>query len=79
MLNGRSEVLTDGDRAIGIRTGDKSIDKDGKPTFQAGMDILAKVTVLGEGVRGSCTKALIEQFGLRGMNPDTCETGMLAV
>ncbi|MED5262814.1 MAG: electron transfer flavoprotein-ubiquinone oxidoreductase [Myxococcota bacterium] len=72
------EVLTDGDRVIGVRTGDMGVDKDGKPkpTFQAGMDILAKVTVLGEGVRGSCTKALIEQFGLQGMNPDTYETGI---
>ena len=72
------EVLVDGDRVIGVRTGDMGVDKDGKPkdTFQPGMDILAKVTVLGEGVRGSCTKALIAKFGLEGMNPDTYETGI---
>jgi electron-transferring-flavoprotein dehydrogenase len=72
------EVLFDGDRVIGVRTGDMGVDKDGKPkdTFQPGMDILAKVTVLGEGVRGSCTKALIAKFGMEGMNPDTYETGI---
>jgi len=72
------KVLTDGDRVIGVRTGDMGIDKEGKPkgTFQPGMDILAKVTVLGEGVRGSCTKQVIEQFGLQGKNPATFETGI---
>ena len=67
------EVLTDGDRVIGVRTGDMGVDKDGKPkpTYQAGMDILAKVTVFGEGVRGNCTKQLIQDFGLEGQNPDT--------
>ena len=72
------EVLTDGDRVIGVRTGDMGIDKDGKPksTYQPGMDILAKVTVFGEGVRGNCTKQLIHDFGLEGPNPDTYETGI---
>ncbi|MFP6565178.1 MAG: electron transfer flavoprotein-ubiquinone oxidoreductase [Myxococcota bacterium] len=72
------EVLCDGDRVIGIRTGDMGVGADGVPkaTFQAGMDILAKVTVLGEGVRGNCSKALIERFGMQGQNPDTYETGI---
>jgi len=54
------------------------VDKDGKPkgTFQPGMDIFAKVTVLGEGVRGSLSKQLIADFELDGMNPQTFETGV---
>jgi len=73
-----AQVLTSGDKVIGVRTGDMGVDKDGnpKPTFQPGMDILAKCTVLGEGVRGSLTKQVIDQFGLEGMNPQTFETGI---
>ena len=72
------EILTENGRVLGVRTGDMGVDKDGKhkATYQPGMDILAKVTVLGEGVRGSCTKQLIAEFGLEGLNPDTYETGI---
>jgi electron-transferring-flavoprotein dehydrogenase len=72
------ELLFDGDKVIGVRTGDMGIDKDGnqKPTFQAGMNIYAKVTVLAEGVRGSLTKQLIDKFDLHGENEQTYETGI---
>jgi electron-transferring-flavoprotein dehydrogenase len=71
-------VLLDGDRVIGVRTGDMGVDRDGKPkaNFQPGMDILAKVTVIGEGVRGSLAKQLIERFELEGRNPQNFETGI---
>jgi electron-transferring-flavoprotein dehydrogenase len=62
-----SEVLYDEhDAVIGIRTGDKGIDKDGKPkaNFEPGVDLLAKVTVLGEGSRGSLAKQLTARLGL---------------
>jgi electron-transferring-flavoprotein dehydrogenase len=62
-----SELLYDGhDRVIGIRTGDKGIGKDGqkKANFEPGVDVLAKVTVLGEGSRGSLTKQLISRLKL---------------
>src|SRR5688572_18087413 len=62
-----SEVLYDDlDRVIGIRTGDKGIDKEGKqkPNFEPGVDILAKVTVLGEGARGSLARQLMARLGL---------------
>ena len=62
-----SEVLYDDyDRVIGIRTGDKGIDKEGKqkPNFEPGVDILAKVTVLGEGARGSLAKQMMARLGL---------------
>jgi len=72
------ELLIEGGRVIGVRTGDMGIDKDGKqkPTFAPGMDIFAKVTVLGEGVRGSLSKQLIQRFDLQGRNPETFETGV---
>src|SRR5687767_5818133 len=62
-----AEVLyDDADRVIGVRTGDKGIDKDGKPkgNFEPGVDLLAKVTVLGEGSRGSLAKQVTARLGL---------------
>ncbi|MBW2396468.1 MAG: electron transfer flavoprotein-ubiquinone oxidoreductase [Deltaproteobacteria bacterium] len=72
------QLLLEGEKVVGVRLGDMGIDKDGKQkgTFQAGMDIQAKVTVLGEGVRGSLTKQLISRFGLEGANPQVYETGV---
>jgi electron-transferring-flavoprotein dehydrogenase len=61
-----AEMLYEGDKVVGVRTGDKGIDKTGekKPNFEPGVDILAKVTVLGEGVRGSLTKQLVNRLKL---------------
>jgi electron-transferring-flavoprotein dehydrogenase len=71
-------LLIEDSRVVGVRTGDMGVDKDGKrkPTYQPGMDIRAKVTVIGEGVRGSLAKQLTERFGLQGTNPQTFETGI---
>ena len=63
-----AEMLYDGDsdQVVGVRTGDKGIDKNGKPkpNFEPGVDIRAKVTVLGEGPRGSLTKKLVSRLKL---------------
>lgn len=75
-----SEVLYDEqDRVKGIRTGDKGIDKDGKqkPNFEPGVDLLAKVTVLGEGSRGSLAKQLISRLNLMdGKEPQVYSLGI---
>jgi len=74
-----AELLVEDDRVVGVRTGDKGVDKDGnpKPNFEPGIDIRAKVTVLGEGVRGSLTKKLVERFGLdEGRNPQVYAIGL---
>ncbi len=73
-----SEILVEGDRVVGVRTGDMGLDREGKPkaNYQPGMDIIAGVTVFGEGVRGSCTKQLIDRFEMQGQNPQTYETGI---
>jgi electron-transferring-flavoprotein dehydrogenase len=54
-------VLSDGSRVIGVRTGDKGIGRHGeqKETFEPGADILAKVTIFADGVRGNLTKELL--------------------
>jgi electron-transferring-flavoprotein dehydrogenase len=58
-FSGRS-VLLDGDRVVGVRTGDRGLDKHGKPksNFEPGIDIRSKVVVLGEGPRGTLTLQL---------------------
>lgn len=77
-----TEVLYDGNRVKGIRTGDKGIDSDGskKSNFEPGIDLEAKVTVFGEGSRGSLTKTLIEKFKLdEGKNPQNYVVGVKEV
>lgn len=75
-----SEVLYDeNDRVIGVRTGDKGVGKDGKPkaNFEPGVDLLAKVTVLGEGPRGSLAKQLMSRLGLMdGKEPQVFSLGV---
>src|SRR5262249_46929135 len=53
-------------RVVGVRTGDRGIDKHGqkKSTFEPGVDIRAKVTILTDGVRGNITKSLVRRLGL---------------
>ena len=60
------EVLFDGTRVVGVRTGDRGLDKHGapKPGFEAGVDIRAKVTVFCDGVRGNLTKQLLARLPL---------------
>src|SRR5205085_12527470 len=62
-----AEILyNENDAVIGVRTGDKGIGRDGKQkvNFEPGVDLLAKVTVLGEGSRGSLAKQLTSRLGL---------------
>jgi electron-transferring-flavoprotein dehydrogenase len=61
-----SEMIFDGDRAIGVRTDDKGVDKQNqkKSNFEPGYDLKSKITVLAEGARGSLTKQLERKFDL---------------
>jgi len=60
------DVLMEGVRVIGVRTGDKGISRHGqqKPTFEPGVDIAAKVTIFCDGVRGNLTKELLRRLQL---------------
>ncbi len=62
-----SELLVEQDRVVGIQTADAGLDKRGqrKPNFQPGINIRAKVTVFGEGPKGTLAEQVIQQFGLR--------------
>jgi len=62
-----TEVLTDKHGAvIGVATGDMGIARDGthKATFQRGIELNARYTLIAEGARGSLTKRLTRRFGL---------------
>ncbi len=61
-----SEVLFEGTKVVGVRTGDRGIDKKGqkKPTYEPGVDVRAKVTIFCDGVRGNLTKVLVNKLGL---------------
>jgi electron-transferring-flavoprotein dehydrogenase len=73
------EVLYDDDRVAGVRTGDRGVGKDGerKPTFEPGVDIRAKVTILTDGVRGNMTKAVVRRLALdAGRSPQLYAIGI---
>ena len=61
-----TRVLVEDGRVVGVRTGDKGIDKNGqpKPNYEPGVDIRAKLTILAEGPRGTLTKQLAGIFDL---------------
>jgi electron-transferring-flavoprotein dehydrogenase len=75
-----AELLYDEDDAVvGVRTGDKGIDKEGKrkANYEPGVDLRAKVTVLGEGPRGSLTKQLVQRLNLdEGREPQVYSVGI---
>ena len=76
------ELITKGDRLIGVRTGAVGLDKDGKPTsqYQPGLPIYAKQTVFAEGSHGSLSQQCIEKFKLRDpTKPQTYGIGLKEV
>ena len=76
---GAAVLYDDNNQVIGVQTGDKGIGKDGEPkdNFEPGANLLAKVTVFGEGPRGSLTKKLVEKLKLdNGRNPQVYSAGI---
>jgi electron-transferring-flavoprotein dehydrogenase len=64
-------LLVDGGRVVGVRTGDRGRGRADEElsNFEPGSDIAARVTILAEGTQGHLTGAALDQFGLRGDNP----------
>ena len=74
-----AELLYEDARVVGVRTRDQGIDKHGakKSTFEPGVDIRAKVTILCDGVRGNLTKALVRRLALdEGRQPQLYAIGI---
>ena len=69
-------------RVLGVQTGEKGLDINGKPksAFEPAIDLLAKVTVFGEGARGSLVKELDSMMGISTSSmPQAHETGIKEV
>lgn len=67
---------------IGVRTGDKGLGKDGKPkaNFEPGVDIVAKVTVIGDGAKGSLLREISKKWNVfADRKPQVFETGIKEV
>ncbi|HSR66935.1 MAG TPA: electron transfer flavoprotein-ubiquinone oxidoreductase [Acidobacteriota bacterium] len=76
------ELLFEGEAVKGVRIGDKGVDEKGQPkaNFEPGIDVLAKVTVLGEGVRGTLSLQAIRKLGLdRDSQPQIYAAGVKEV
>jgi electron-transferring-flavoprotein dehydrogenase len=74
-----AEVLLDGERVVGVRTGDRGIGKHGerRPAFEPGVDIRARVTIFADGVRGNLTKQLLRRLPLaQGRHPQVFALGL---
>lgn len=79
---GRELLYDENNRVIGVRTDDKGIGKNGerKANFEPGIDIHAKIVILGEGVRGNLTRDHIWKLGLDAhSNPPSFGTGVKEV
>ena len=61
-----SEIIYQGDRVVGVITGDFGISRNGekKDSFMQGMEIRAKYTVFAEGARGHLTKKISKNMVL---------------
>lgn len=76
------EALYEGNKIVGVRTGDKGRDKNGQPkgNFEPGLILKSKVTIFAEGTRGSLFKSVQTQLNLReGKNPEVFEEGVKEV
>jgi electron-transferring-flavoprotein dehydrogenase len=73
------EALYEGNKIVGVRTGDKGRDKDGTPkaNFEPGLILKSKLVIFAEGTRGSLFKQVSEKLNLRdGKNHEVFEEGV---
>ncbi len=75
------KLLIENGVICGVKTGDKGRDRLGAalPNFQEGVEISAKVTVLGEGGCGHLTQAALAHFDVKRSNPQTYSLGVKEV
>ncbi|MHB1303701.1 MAG: electron transfer flavoprotein-ubiquinone oxidoreductase [Acidiphilium sp.] len=74
-----AELLVEGERIVGVATGDMGIGRDRRLTanYQRGMELRAAYTVFAEGCRGSLGKQLIARYGLNAeTDPQTYGIGV---
>ncbi len=74
-----AETIIEDGEVRGVRTGAFGVAKDGshKHSYQAPMELRAKITLFAEGCRGSLSEKLMKHFGLReGVDPQTYGIGI---
>ncbi len=72
------KVLVDDQRVLGVRTDDKGLDRNGRPmgNYEPGSDMLARVTVVGEGTLGHLTQTILDLFRIERENPQIYALGV---
>jgi electron-transferring-flavoprotein dehydrogenase len=76
-----NKLLVEDGRVVGVRTGDKGRDKSGgeKGNFEPGSDVIAKATVLAEGVWGHLAGAALKALDLAPTDPQVWALGVKEV
>lgn len=77
-----SEILYDANnKVVGIGTNDMGIAKDGskRVTFQRGVELKGRITLLAEGCRGSLSEKLIKEYKLREKGQGQLQTYALGI
>jgi electron-transferring-flavoprotein dehydrogenase len=75
------KLLAADGKVRGIKVADKGLDRDGKPmgNYEPGPDLVAHMTVLGEGTLGHLTQAAMEHFNVKRPNPQIYALGVKEV
>ncbi len=74
-----TDIIVENGRVEGVITGDFGVARDGsrKPSYQPGIEIRAKATLLAEGCRGSLAGRVMRMFALREQcDPQTYAIGI---
>ncbi|HEX6558593.1 MAG TPA: electron-transfer flavoprotein:ubiquinone oxidoreductase [Longimicrobiales bacterium] len=71
-------LLVEGDKVLGVRTVPTGLDRDGQPGsgYNPPTDIVARVTALSEGTRGTLSQAYLQWQNVRAQNPQIFALGV---
>lgn len=72
------KLLVEDNIVKGVRSGDRGRGREGQElgNFEPGSDLIAKATVLAEGVTGHLTYAALDHFDINGLDPQRFELGV---
>lgn len=74
-----AQLLFDGESVVGVRMGDSGVNREGAPkaNHEPGMEIRARVTILGEGPRGTLAGQALKRLALNeGRQPQVYALGV---
>lgn len=72
------KLLVKGERVIGVRTAPSGLDRDGSESssYTPGTDVVARVTALAEGSRGTLAEAYVQWQDIKSENPQIYALGV---